>query len=497
MPQPKNIQPKVKAFPHLVKDADTLVSTTETGIIVLIEDNRTDAMVIEKILGSLNRREIVLVLPTLERALALLMRSQPTLIITDLGLPDCEGLEVVRRLCAIQPYVPLIVLTGNDGDNLGNQAISLGAQDFLTKGTITPKSLERVVRFAEERMRHRIFQNLAELKLRNDLLHKERILTLTRTLGAARNLNQLAETFSKLFPDLFYAKQFTLFVLDSLQAQWRLLTHNHPRWEGKETLSFSEKLPGLMGECVAGRKMIAYEEMSNTSFGSANAHRYQNDNAICIPLLVEGHVIGILNLNDNPSETFETNELQNLSNLAEHLAITIYNGMSYEEYLDMAHRDGLTRLYNRWYLQHQLPQELVRIRRYSSPFTLVMADLDYFKAVNDKYGHPAGDLVLLEFSRLLMRSIRDSDMAFRVGGEEFLLLLTNTKADQATLLVERIRLELQGKLFVLDSGESIKITASFGVTEALPKDTHSEITSRADKALYEAKQSGRNRFVLG
>ncbi|MFL5969278.1 MAG: diguanylate cyclase [Gaiellaceae bacterium] len=155
--------------------------------------------------------------------------------------------------------------------------------------------------------------------------------------------------------------------------------------------------------------------------------------------------------------------------------------------------DGLTGLANRRQCEETLGVELARIERFGGALALVVADLDWFKDVNDRYGHPAGDSVLREFAALLQDTVRDVDLAARWGGEEFLLILPGTDADGGAHLAERIRAALAGRIVLSADGTPIPITASFGVAATPPATTAAELFSAADAALYEAKRNGKNR----
>jgi diguanylate cyclase (GGDEF)-like protein len=155
--------------------------------------------------------------------------------------------------------------------------------------------------------------------------------------------------------------------------------------------------------------------------------------------------------------------------------------------------DPLTDLANRRYFQEILIRSLSFAARKNSPLSLVMADLDHFKSVNDRYGHDQGDQVLIAFSRLLKEHSRTEDLPARFGGEEFLVLLPGTNLQEAAVFAERIRLRLMEIRF--QPGPE-RITASFGVTSSTRGDTPESLIKRVDTALYQAKGAGRNRVVL-
>lgn len=159
--------------------------------------------------------------------------------------------------------------------------------------------------------------------------------------------------------------------------------------------------------------------------------------------------------------------------------------------------DALLGVFNRRYLIHQLRCEVWRAHRYQRPLTVLMIDLDHFKQINDRFGHSAGDQVLVGFARKTRGLIRASDWFARFGGEEFVIVLPETPLGVAEQVAEKVRCELEAAPFVLASAEH-RVTASFGVAAlTLGSDENSDVVlGRADKALYRSKQEGRNRITV-
>jgi len=158
----------------------------------------------------------------------------------------------------------------------------------------------------------------------------------------------------------------------------------------------------------------------------------------------------------------------------------------------MSMTDPLTGLLNRYGLQRALQRELAEARRYARPLSCLLLDLDHFKAVNDTYGHAAGDAALTQAARVLTESVRGSDVVCRYGGEEFLVLAPETELAGALALAEKIRLAVSARLFGADS-HSFPLTFSVGVARLRAGESGNDMIARADEALYQAKQHGRDR----
>lgn len=183
--------------------------------------------------------------------------------------------------------------------------------------------------------------------------------------------------------------------------------------------------------------------------------------------------------------------------LAHHLILRIAELSSTRNELEMlALTDSLTNLFNRRHFWERSQVEIARLSRYSHPLSLLALDIDHFKAVNDRYGHAAGDEALRSFAKILRASLRQADTPARLGGEEFAVLLPETSLANAQLLAERIRQSVETTPVTV-GGATFPLTVSIGVVGTrLPKTSLETLLEQADLALYQAKKSGRNRTVV-
>ncbi|HEY9100334.1 MAG TPA: GGDEF domain-containing protein [Thiobacillus sp.] len=169
-----------------------------------------------------------------------------------------------------------------------------------------------------------------------------------------------------------------------------------------------------------------------------------------------------------------------------------------QQLLDISNHDGLTGLYNHAYMEESLQRELVRAWRYKRPLSILMLDIDHFKQVNDQYGHLIGNDVLCHFAKLVLRSARNQDIATRYGGDEFVLILTETGKEAAASVAERIRLEVAAMRVETEAGV-IGVTTSVGVVSYdsnVGEVTVAQIIKVADEALYASKANGRNQVTV-
>lgn len=158
--------------------------------------------------------------------------------------------------------------------------------------------------------------------------------------------------------------------------------------------------------------------------------------------------------------------------------------------------DPLTGLHNRQAMNRDLRRERARALRLDRPACFALADLDHFKSVNDTHGHGAGDQVLIATAECLLGALRPYDTVYRYGGEEFLICLPDLSAPMAVAVIERLLWAVRSRTIAVDGGGSLSVTCSFGLAQVDPDATVEEIIERADRALYEAKRTGRDRICV-
>ncbi len=227
---------------------------------------------------------------------------------------------------------------------------------------------------------------------------------------------------------------------------------------------------------------------------------FQAENAkslLAIPLWYEHELLGLIVMLSDRPDAYRQELIEVMRVYANQAAIALKNAKLYEEVKNMATTDGLTGLFNHRKFHEELDRELKRHERSGRPLSLCLCDIDFFKKINDTYGHPAGDAVLKGVAGIIKDTLRSTDIAARYGGEEFAIILIDSLLNDAKKIAERLRRDVESCKFSY-RGTNIKVTLSIGIatsssSERIPK---AVLIERADKALYYAKQSGRNRTVL-
>jgi len=219
---------------------------------------------------------------------------------------------------------------------------------------------------------------------------------------------------------------------------------------------------------------------------------------LCLPIVSKNRAIGVIQLVNRLGQAgFSRRDLQLLEKLIDQASLAIERSDIYQKMSDLVTTDDLTHLYNRRYLDHALALEIKRSQRYHFPLSLFFIDLDYFKRVNDTYGHLMGSQVLIEVAQILTENLRAVDVITRYGGDEFVVLLPEISLKGAERVAERLRQAIRAFKFLKKEGLFLQISASFGVAE-FPADTEdkTELIHLADQAMYHSKITGRDRVSL-
>lgn len=196
-------------------------------------------------------------------------------------------------------------------------------------------------------------------------------------------------------------------------------------------------------------------------------------------------------------DDFDVEERMTAASLAGQAVVALENARLHRLAERHALLDSLTGLSNRRHADQTLRDELVRAERLGGPVGLILADVDDFKAVNDRHGHPTGDVVLRDVAATMRETIREIDTAARWGGEEFAVVLPGTDLEGAAQVAERIRVALGEREILSVDGEPLRVTASFGAAASTPTTTAEQLVEAADEALYRAKRAGKNRVFAG
>jgi two-component system cell cycle response regulator len=411
-----------------------------------------------------------------EEALVRARADQPDIILLDVMMPGMDGFECCRQL-KVDPatrHIPVVMVTALDQREDRIKGLAVGAEDFLTKPIDDVQLMARV-------------RSLAKMKLVLDELRSRE--------ASGRRIGVIE------------------------QSAWRdvgaggrvlIIDDNARQSEKIRNALGQEHVVQLMGDPNArnGGLDLMVISLASQAFDGLKliARMRAGEGTRQLPILAvvdpedKGRAVRALDLgaNDLVLRPVDAEELQvRVRSLIRGRRYVEAMRSSVDQGMEMAVTDQLTGLFNRRYLMGQLIPLAQRASRGGEPVSVLVADIDYFKRINDGFGHDAGDAVLKEFAARLATNFRPVDVAARFGGEEFVVAMPDTRGDDAALVAERLRRHVAGAPFIAPATrERIDVTVSVGVaTSSGPDDTAETLIKRADQALYRAKSGGRNRVV--
>jgi two-component system cell cycle response regulator len=418
-----------------------------------------------------------------KEALAICERAACDLVLLDVMMPDMDGFEVCRRLKASPSthHIPVIMVTALDQASDRVKGLQAGADDFLTKPVSDIALIARV-------------RSLVRLKMMTDEL-RMRALT-SREIGIENPEREaIADT----------GAGGRILVIDDRKSSYERIA---AMLSGEHTVEVEPDTgEALFRAAEGGYDLIVVSLGLENCDGLRLCSQIRSlERTRNVPLLAivepeedntrltRGLEIGV---NDYLVRPIDKNELMAR-------ARTQVRKKRYTERLrdnvqlsiEMAITDALTGLHNRRYMESHLGALVEQAAARGKPLTVLVLDIDFFKAINDSHGHDAGDDVLREFALRLKKSIRGIDLACRYGGEEFVIVMPDTDSAVAAKVAERLRRRIASEPFPIHhSARSVDVTISIGLAALGPGDDPAKILKRADQALYRAKRDGRNRVV--
>jgi len=377
------------------------------------------------------------------KAIDIVKKQKPDLILLDIHLPDMDGYEVAERLQGnpATKEIPIVFITSRQDSDSVVQGFRVGAVDYIFK----PFNQEELL----VRVQNHIKIHSMQKELNRALVRRERNLKIMDKYVAfikTDTVGVITEASTK------YCKKAGCSKYELIGQNTRVLK--------------SDNTPTHIYEDLW--KAISSEQIYNTEIENKNFVSGTNwyDVTILPDYNDDKQLIGYIAFYDDIDEKIMIKKI--------------------------SETDALTGIYNRKKIDQVIEQEYERGSRYGVPFSLLLIDIDHFKAVNDHYGHQIGDKVLIEFARILRKNIRKIDLLGRWGGEEFLIVCANTDGAQALLLADKLRKKVENHIFP-EVGHK---TMSIGIAEYKKDESIEHLFNKVDKALYLAKESGRNQSII-
>jgi two-component system, cell cycle response regulator len=414
-----------------------------------------------------------------EQALARIEQELPDIVLLDVMMPGMDGFEVCRRIKAnpASAHLPVVMVTALDQVSDRIQGLEAGADDFLTK------PVNDVALFARVRSLVRLKTMVDELRLRQ----------------ATGESMGLGESPDKSFSEL-PGRGRVLIVEDREQNAARMsetLSAEHDVDIVPQTTEAIIRAKGGDYDLVIAS--LSLDKQDGLRFCATLRSLDATRQTPILTLVDEGDLKRMvraldIGVNDYLMRPVERNEL--VARVRTQLRRKKYADrlkQSLQLSLELAITDQLTGLFNRRYMSRHLNTLL---SEGSKPVSFLMLDVDFFKQINDSYGHDVGDEVLREFANRISANVRGIDLACRFGGEEFVVVMPDTDLSFAYMVAERLRQSVADAPFMVSAtSKQVPVTISIGVASSLNGDTPEVLLKRADQALYRAKRDGRNRVV--
>ncbi|HUC47811.1 MAG TPA: PleD family two-component system response regulator [Xanthobacteraceae bacterium] len=416
-------------------------------------------------------------------ALAVCERAECDIVLLDVMMPDMDGFEVCRRLKSnpATQHIPVVMVTALDQPSDRVRGLEAGADDFLTKPIPEMALIPRV-------------RSLARLKVVTDEL-RMRALT-SREIGLqSPERDAVADT----------GRDGRVLIVDDRPASYERIA---TVLEAEHDVEIEPDPNQALFRAADGNYDLAIVSLNLENFDALRlcSQLRSLDRTRHLPILAvaepdanarmaRGLEIGV---NDHLLRPIDKNEL--LARVRTQIRKRRYTERlrdNFQMSIEMAITDALTGLSNRRYMESHLATLIEQSAARGKPLAALVLDIDYFKAINDTYGHDAGDDVLRDFAMRIKRSIRGIDLACRYGGEEFVIVMPETDMAVAAMVAERLRRRIAADPFAIAQGtKHIPVTISIGIAGLRGKDDNAaRLLKRADEALYRAKRDGRNRVV--
>jgi two-component system cell cycle response regulator len=416
-------------------------------------------------------------------ALAICANGECDIVLLDVMMPNLDGFDVCRRLKLnpVTHHIPIIMITALDQTSDRVKGLEAGADDFLTKPVSDVALISRVRSLVRLKMMTDELRMRARTSREIGIEHPAREAVADTGRGGHVLLVEDRKSSCERMAAILAGEQTVDVEPDPGEALFRAADGTY------DVLIVSLGLQNFDGLrlCSQVRSLERTRNMPLLAIAEPE------DNS----RLVRGLEIGV---NDYLIRPIDSNEM--LARVRTQVRRRRYTERlrdNVQMSIEMAITDALTTLHNRRYMESHLSTLVEQSAARGKPLTVLVLDIDYFKSINDTYGHDAGDDVLREFSQRLKKSIRGIDLACRYGGEEFVVVMPETDMAVATMVAERLRRRIASEPFPIAQGtNSAEVTISIGLAARISaSDTAAGILKRADQALYRAKRDGRNRVV--
>ncbi|MEI6806012.1 MAG: diguanylate cyclase [Myxococcaceae bacterium] len=366
----------------------------------------------------------------------------------------------------------------------------------LTRMQVKEIEWEHDLQEAHEQLSIKARLEQANLSLKRRIKAQELLMDAAHQLGGVLNKEALVSRLLALLRDKLGWTDFGVFLVSAdshLMLGVACGFLEQPFYRGLN-FDFGEGITGAAAEL--GKPIVVTDIMQDPRVRFKEQPEHPKGSMLAVPMLYQGKVIGVMSFFHQQVNIFDEQDVVMLDTLGALVSIALKNAELYEETVELATTDSLTGVMNRRAMERLVQNEIVRAQRFSTPLSVLLVDVDHFKAYNDRMGHLLGDVALKEIAQCLQQSVRKVDGVARFGGEEFCVILPQTGPEAALEVAEKLTQAVR-KLKVAGAGGQPlgHLSVSTGIAW-YPETSENDLIGAADKALYAAKHQGRDRFVI-
>jgi two-component system cell cycle response regulator len=474
--------------------------------VLIADDSPLVLRMVEKLLTEAGLRVITAKdgLEALDKAVT----DDVDLVILDVMMPRMNGYQACRLLKS-EPStsaVPVVILTSKDLEGDRFWGLETGADYYITKDSEPQRIVDlvkNILAAEDDRPRARPEGRRSSLDILsnvNDLLDRKLYeATILSEIGrVARGLVEFDQSFAAVMTLVGRVVDFAVGGMAFVEEEDLdvVLMVRRPATPAVVEEVKARLLDAVVREHGGATPARVQARLLTPAGGPSGVEEKTLDGFAAIPVTNNDRLAGLLAVGGRRVARMTADTETFLGQVANQAYIVVENSRLFARVRNLSIRDSLTDLYNHRHVMELVSVEFSRVGRYQESFSLLMIDVDDFKKVNDEYGHPAGDAVLKELARIIKETVRGVDVVGRYGGEEFVAVLPHTLHDEAVETAERIRSRIHAHVFPAGDRE-VHVTVSVGVASypSTNVDSPSTLIREADKALYSAKEAGRDRVA--